>query len=225
MIDLATIEKIRCELIRWYQQNGRDFPWRKAHDPFNILIAELLLHQTFARKVVPVYLNIISTYPTPEALSRATVKDVQNIIRPLGFLYRAELMIAMSNTLVKDFKGVVPNDEKKLLSLQGVGTYTANAVLCFGFGHNVPIIDTNVLRIYRRLFSTSFHSTKLGPDKQSVNIANAILPIDRARDYNLALLDFAALVCTHYNPKCITCPLLSLCDYGKLTTGKGSIDA
>lgn len=205
--------------MRWYETNRRDFPWRQTTDPFRILVSEMLLHQTFARKVVPVYQALVEKYPTPAHFSRARSKTIRGIIQPLGFLYRADRLKAIGKKLVDDFDGAVPREEQDLLSLPGVGPYTASAVRCFGFEEQVPIIDTNVLRVYRRVFSTAPHSTKLGPDKASVEVAKEALPKARARDYNYAILDFAALVCTHYNPTCASCPLLEVCDYGQETLG------
>ncbi len=205
-------------ILEWYDEaNRREFPWRHTTEPFHILVSEMLLHQTFARKVVPVYRALVERYPTPMHFSRARTKTVREMIRPLGFLYRADRLKAIGKKLVDDFSGAVPRDERGLLSLPGVGPYTANAVRCFGFEEQVPIVDTNVLRVYRRAFSTAPHSTGLGPDKASVEVAKEALPEGRARAYNYAILDFAALVCTHYNPGCASCPLLEACDYGQET--------
>ena len=147
-------------------------------------------------------------------MARADVEEVRDIIRPLGFLYRADRLKAIGEKLVRDFGGTVPRGEKDLLSLPGVGPYTANAVRAFAFGEPVAIVDTNVLRVYRRVFSTGPHSTLRGPDKATVEVAKVALPEERARDYNYAMLDFAALQCTHYSPKCHSCPLLEACDHG-----------
>ena len=210
------VDAIRRGILGWYGQNARDyFPWRQEPvDPFHTLVFEMLVHQTFARKIVPVYLTLVERYPTPESMAMADVEEVRDIIRPLGFLYRADRLKAIGERLASDFGGTVPSAEKDLLSLAGVGPYTASAVRAFGFGEPVAIVDTNVLRIYRRVFSTGPHTTLRGPDKPTVEIAKEALPEDRARDYNYALLDFAALQCTHYNPKCASCPLLQVCDFG-----------
>jgi A/G-specific adenine glycosylase len=209
------VDTIRRGILSWYGEHHREFPWREAKTPYDVLIAELLLHQTFARKVVPVYLQLVASYPSPAHLSGANPEDILDIIRPLGFLYRAGRLVDLGKVLVRDYSGVVPWDERQLLSLPGVGPYTANAVLCFAFGKPVAIVDTNVLRVYRRIFSTAEHTTGLGPDKASVEVARAVLPQGHARDFNYAILDFAALVCTHYSPKCTACPLLKICNYGQ----------
>lgn len=211
------LDAVRRGVLEWYATHARDyFPWRQRPvDPFKTLVFEMLVHQTFARKIVPVYLTLTERYPTPQHLAEADVEQVRDIIRPLGFLYRADRLKAIGERLVGEFGSEVPRSEKDLLSLPGVGPYTASAVRAFGFGEPVHIVDTNVLRIYRRVFSTGPHSTLRGPDKATVAIAREALPADRARDYNYAMLDFAALQCTHYNPKCASCPLLGVCDYGR----------
>ncbi len=213
----ARMEAVRSRVLDWYQENARDyFPWRQQPvDPFHTLVFEMLVHQTFARKIVPVYLALVERYPTPESMARADVEEVRDTIRSLGFLYRADRLKAIGEKLVSNYGGTVPEGEQDLLSLPGVGPYTASAVQAFGFGKPVAIVDTNVLRIYRRVFSTGPHTTLRGPDKATVAVAKETLPKDRARDYNYALLDFAALQCTHYKPKCASCPLFNVCDYGK----------
>lgn len=216
---LERVRAVTQGLLAWYEANRRDFfPWRRAGSTFHVLVSEMLLHQTFARKVVPVYLSLVERYPTPEEFAEADVEEVRDVMRPLGFLYRADRLKAIGQKVRDDFGGEVPEDEGSLLSLPGVGPYTASAVRCFGFGEPVPIVDTNVLRVYRRVFSTAEHSTLRGPDKATVAVARETLPEDRAREYNYAVLDFAALVCTHYNPKCDGCPLLEACDYGRERT-------
>src|SRR5437763_789419 len=128
MVAPATLPKriraLRRGILEWYEANRRDFPWREARDPFHTLVAEMLVHQTFARKIVPVYIALVEKYPTPEYLAKAPAEDIRGIIRPLGFLYRAERLKAISQRLIRDFGSTVPRSEKELLSLPGVGPYT-----------------------------------------------------------------------------------------------------
>lgn len=213
--DEAVIQVIQQAICTWGKQVHRTFPWRETDNPFHILLAEILLQQTFARKVVPVYKKLISQYPTPKHLADADPQEVRQIIYSLGLLYRAETLIDIARKLVDEFRGEVPKKKASLLKLRGVGQYVSNAVLCFAFGMPLAIIDTNVLRIYRRIFGVMKHSTQAKPDIETVAIARAMIPEKRIREFNWALLDFAALVCTHHNPTCPKCPLLQLCIYGK----------
>ncbi len=198
-------------IISWSRENGREFPWRKTHDPFRVLVAEILLHQTFARKVSPVYNLLTSLYPTPKELSEASETELTDQIRPLGFLYRAKTLISIANDIMGRFGGVVPGDLKGLLSLSGVGEYTAHAVLCFAYGQAVPVVDRNVIRVYKRIFSIQKPLEKINPTKRFWTAAGQLVPAGAAREYNLGLLDFAALVCKHYSPACGTCPALLVC--------------
>jgi A/G-specific adenine glycosylase len=202
---------INKKIITWYRQNGRDFLWRETRDPYKVLVAELLLHQTFARKVEPVYSLLITKYPSPYHLSGASHKELEDIIRPLGLLYRADLLIKLAETIVGTYSGIVPDKLESLITLPGVGDYTSHAVLCFAYNYPVPVVDRNVIRVYKRFFSIETPLAKLNPTKKFWGSANSIVPKRAARDFNLGLLDFAALVCKHYSPTCGTCVLSKKC--------------
>jgi len=217
LIDISQSKKnfIQCELLFWFKSNKRDYPWRHTKDPYNISIAEIFLRQTFADKVTPIYTEFIKKYPSIFALSKANPLDLRSIIHPLGLLYRAEQIKELATVLIIKFEGVFPNERAPLESLPGIGPYTASAILCFAFGRDEAMIDTNVLRLYRRIFNSFEHSTKKGPDKMTITIAKQMIPMGLSKVYNLSLLDFSAKVCTHYSPRCTTCPLNLICLYAK----------
>ena len=199
-------------ILGWYVSNSRSFPWRETDDAYRIAIAEIMLRQTFAEKVVPVYRAFLQVYPNVSTLSQADPEEIRRLIRPLGLLYRAGQMVTLAKSVVGQHRGRFPDNRKALEALPGIGPYTASAILCFSCGQPEAIIDTNVLRVYRRFFGLGPHSTQRGPDKRTIEVARDMLPSGReAHDYNLALLDFAALVCTHYSPKCEQCILSSDC--------------
>lgn len=211
----SEVLSIRRSLLHWGKENGRKFPWRETKRPFRILIAEVLLHQTFARKVVPVYLELISRYPAAEILATANIVELEGIIRPLGLLYRANTLVDMSKQLVQEFDGQVPSIKEDLLLIKGVGPYTASAILCFAFGRSEAIIDTNVLRVYRRVFNIMDHFAKSKPDQETIAVAKSIVSRTKPRRFNWALLDFAANICSHRTPQCSICPLARFCAYGQ----------
>jgi A/G-specific adenine glycosylase len=204
---------IRSRLLRWSISYGRSFPWRETDDPYKICIAEILLQQTFARKVVPVYGRLIELYPTVADLSKAPVKKIEKLIYPLGLVYRAGVLKKLANQLVTKYCGMLPNSEQELLGLFGVGQYVSSAILCFAFNKSVTIIDTNVVRIYVRYFGMDIRLPSSLPNNEIQLIASSVLAKRKARQFNYALLDFAALVCSHYNPKCHSCPISFHCHF------------
>jgi A/G-specific adenine glycosylase len=202
-------------LLTWFAQARRDFPWRSQRDPYAVLIAEKLLQQTAARDVVVrSYEHLLRRYPTPKLLAQARVPDIEDIIRPLGFAYRAVELREMAQSLVARHGGEVPADLGALLALPGVGDYAARAVLSFAFGKDVPVVDTNVARFLYRLYGL------LGPQptnparkKSLINLAATLVPTGRSKDYNLAVLDLCAAVCKPGVPLCALCPVRTYCMY------------
>jgi len=151
-------------LLHWAKDNLRDFPWRSTNDPYKICIAEILLHQTFARKVVPAYEVFIKSYPDVKKLHNARIRSIEKIIYPLGFLYRAKKLKDFAKTVVNEYGGRVPHYKEELLALPGVGEYTSSAVLCFAYDEQIPIIDANVIRVYSRLFEIACINTDVRKD-------------------------------------------------------------
>lgn len=208
----------RNTLVAWFLTNGRTFPWRRTEDPYAILVAEILLHRTYAGKVVPAFTKLLDRFPHPGHLAKASEEELVEIVRPLGFLYRARVLKGLGCALMERFHGVVPDDARKLKEIPGVGDYTANAVLCFAYRHPVPIVDRNVTRLYQRIFGLPPQITK-GPTKAVWRFAEKLLDRQRAREFNWALLDFAALVCKDRDPICANCALSRLC--ASAANGKG----
>lgn len=199
------------------RQHFRRFPWRaKRVSAFQLLLAEFLLKQTKAEDVALVWPKLVARYPTAKHLSKADRKTLVELLRSLGLQrQRASSLIRLGKTLVSKFSGTVPEDMESLLSLPGVGLYTAAAVSCFKFRKRVPIVDTNVLRVFSR-----FTGEKLGTDlRRSENawaLAWASLPAGGADRHNYGVLDFAATICKK-TPDCSGCPLKRKCSVGKDT--------
>lgn len=209
--------KLQKSLLDWYAANHRDFPWRNTNNPFEILLAEKLLQQTKARDVVvSIYTKLLAKYPTAQALMNASVIDLREIIRPLGLAYRAVEIKKMAAEIVELHYGKVPPNLEDLLSLTGVGDYAARAVLSFAYNRNVPIVDINVARLLHRLCGFE-DPLPANPARKKYlrQLATKLLPSERVREYNLAILDLCALVCTPQNPKCYECPLRDLCHYAQ----------
>jgi len=202
-----TVEHFRADLLDWVEDNLRSFPWRDTTDPYEVLVAEILLQKTAAEKVEPIYTELLATYPSLNDLAEADHDRLGNIIYSLGFQNQR------SNALIKIGQELrdsgVPQHFQDLLELPYVGRFAANATLCFAYDEPRPIVDANVVRVYNRIFDKEFDYR--GEDTWS--FAAAVLPADDARRYNLAILDFAATVCQPKVPVCSKCFFTDSCHY------------
>lgn len=213
MLDREQLQWFREKLRDWAASHRRDFPWRRTGDPYAVLVAEVMLQQTFARKVVPVYTEFMKRYPSPYVLAGVDVAEVERLIRPLGLQSRARTLAAMARSLVERHGGEVPSTEAELLALAGVGYYTAGAVRSFAFHQRAAIPDANVIRVLRRFFGLGAPDAR-PPSSIALDLRRAaleVVPEDDPRAFNYSILDFAAAHCTHYNPGCPSCPLAAMC--------------
>jgi len=204
-------------LLRWYAANGRDLPWRRTRDPYRILVAEIMLQQTQVSRVLPKYREWMRRYPSLGALARAPVREVREAWYPLGYNVRPVRLRAIARTVLTQYGGRLPDSKDELLSLKGIGPYTAGAVLTFAHGKPEPILDTNVRRVLRRIF----YGTRPVPDRDLWALSGALLPRRRAYDFNQALMDFGATVCTARAPACPTCPMRRICKAYEANTRTG----
>lgn len=217
MITHYTEEKakfFRRRVAEWGKSNLRIFPWRSTENPFHILLAEMMLRRTNAPQVVPIYLETIRRYPDPEALAAAPFEEVIETFRPLGLAWRAENIRRMAEVLTESYGGQVPNTYEELTELPGVGDYVASAVCSFAFNISLPIIDTNTVRVAGRYFGFPTHaeSRRRKPVRDAVT---AVTSKTNAREFNMAFLDFASLICKAVNPECPKCPVRQECIYGQ----------
>jgi A/G-specific adenine glycosylase len=211
MVNEGRQEGLRRELLDWSYGNLRKFPWRNNTTPYEILVAEILLSATLASKVEPVYKEILEKYPDFQALSGADVDKLASIIQPLGLQNRrARALVDLGEQLSGQ---PVPESIDELRELPWVDHYVANAVRCFGAGERRPIVDTNVVRVYNRVFDEDFTGSE---DKTAWSFAWEMLPEDEFQRFNLALLDLGAEICTSSNPDCEECPLAEFCNYYQL---------
>jgi len=204
-------ESFRIRLLDWWEDNKRTFPWRETKDPYKILCSEILLQQTNAEKVIPVYNIIISSYPDIKSLSEAETNNLKEIIRPLGLIKRAERLKKISAIISKKYNYKIPKKIENLLELPGIGNYTAHAVICFAFEKKTGILDTNTIRILNRVFDIQSNKARPRNDKELQSKLNDIIPQNDSRSFNYALLDFAALICKSKNPYCQKCIINDIC--------------
>lgn len=208
---------LHSKLLDWYQHNHRDFPWRETSDAFSVLLAEKLLQQTKARKlVVEIYTSLIKAFPTPQKLSEADIELLYNIVKPLGLAYRAQELKTMACEIAQKHNSRVPSDLKTLKQLTGVGEYCARAVICFAYDQRISIVDTNIARWLHRLCGIDL-ALPANPARKKYlyGLMDALLPEKPVRDFNLAVLDLCALICSPQKPKCLDCPIQEYCEYGQ----------
>jgi len=199
-------------LLFWWEHNRQNFPWREETDPYRILIAEILLRKTTAKQAASVYKKFLTLFPDPKSLAEASVQKLENSLKPLGmYSIRARLLKNLGEVLIKKFSGRVPACKRDLLVLPGVKEYTANAVLCFAYGKDVPLVDTNIIRIFRRVFAVKSNKKRARNDRHVWRFAQKILPKNKAREFNLALIDFAHKICRPKKPACSSCIMQDLC--------------
>jgi len=205
----------RAKILGWHKNNKRSFPWRKTKNPYYILIAEILLQQTDAAKVAKEYSSFIKTFPKPKKLAAASKSSVRRFISKLGLDYRVNRLISLASELEKKFNGKVPETQEKLLKLTGIGPYISNAVLASAYNKRAAVLDTNIVRILDRFFGIKSSKPRPRTDPMLWLVAHQLLPqkTNMCKTWNYALLDFAALVCTHYHPNCDLCTLRRCCNF------------
>lgn len=217
LLEEQKVSWFRHQLIVWAEHNLRDFPWRRTKDPYAIFVAEFLLQKTDAAKVVPIYTAFLSQYPNLNALALAPVEEVVFLLQPLGLHFRAERLCQSVHIVLESHAGQIPSTEAKLLTLPGVGKYTARSVCANAFGQPLAILDTNVARILKRFFGLQGNRVK-SRCKILWRAAEQVAPSTQVSRWNLSLLDFGAIVCTAKNPRCIECPLQQQCLYSRAFT-------
>ena len=195
-------KKLKESLLIWYKNNKRSFNWRYTNDPWKILLIEIISQQTQIKRANIYYQRFIKKFPTPESMSRSTLKTILKMWSGLGYNNRAIRLYESSKLISeKGFKNIYPNFEL----LPGVGQYTKNAILSFAYGEKVLALDTNLERVLTRYFAAD--STKDYVKKYS----DFLLKDVDSRDLNQALMDLGSSICTSSNPKCNICPLEKNC--------------
>lgn len=205
------------KLLIWYEGNKRDyFPWRRTRDPYKILVAEMMLQKTTSKQVIGVFDRFLEKYPSLASLANASVTEIEAEITSLGMEHRrAKRFKKWAEEIVRRYNSQVPCGKEELISLPGVGEYIANAVLCLAYDEDVPLLDTNVVRVLGRVFRIRSMKARARTDRALWKTYKMMIPKGKSRDFNLAMLDFAALICTAKNPRHEICPMSKLCQFVK----------
>lgn len=206
-----TDTEFRSRLLGWYDDNKRDMPWRDCGDPYKTWISEIMLQQTRVDQATPYFNRFIERFPDVYALANAEQQDVLKVWEGLGYYSRARNLHHAAKTVVDDFNGQIPDTEDEILELKGVGPYTASAVLSIAFSKPHAVVDGNVLRVLTRYLGIEDDIRSSSTKNTVQEAANELIDEDRPGDFNQAVMELGATVCTPSNPDCSECPVSSNC--------------
>ncbi len=205
---LRTIVKA---LSHWHQCHGRMMPWVISQDPYLIWIAEIIMQQTRIEQGMPYYKKFISKYPTIPTLANATLDEVLLQWQGLGYYSRARNIHFAANQIMEKFDGRFPDNYHDIISLKGIGPYTAAAILSFAYNRPFPVMDGNVTRVISRLFGIDEDIDKASTKRIIIGILQDMIPNKNAGEFNQSMMDFGAMQCTPSTPCCGECPLNDHC--------------
>ena len=203
--------QVSAPLLEWYDEKGRKLPWRDIGDPYRILVSEIMLQQTRVSTVLNYYPAFIERFPDAEKLAAASEEEVLAMWSGLGFYRRARNLHACAREMVENYDSEVPSDPKELGALPGIGRYTVGAILSAAHNTRLPILDGNVIRVLTRVFCVGGPPKSAEVNRTLWKLAEEVLPEDRPGDFNQAIMDLGATVCSRTAPHCESCPLNSLC--------------
>jgi len=205
-------QSFRTQLLVWYDEHARDLPWRESHDPYRIWLSEIMLQQTRVAAVIAHYHEFLRRFPTVQKLAQARESSVLAAWSGLGYYRRARMLHAAAKLIARERDGKFPQTAEGLRVLPGVGRYTAAAIASIAFGEPVAVVDGNVERVLQRFLGRPLAGEEFWQEAEAL--------LDRARpgDFNQALMELGATVCTPRAPACLTCPVVDLCaTRGELT--------
>ena len=199
------------KILDWYDSHARELPWRGISDSYTVWISEIMLQQTRIETVIPYFERWMDQFPTVYELAAASQKDVLNLWEGLGYYSRARNLHRAAQVVVQKFGGNLPDDPEELRSLPGIGRYTAGAIASIAFGLDEAALDGNIRRVLARVFNVDVPARSIDGEKRLWSLAEENLPPGKAGNYNQALMDLGATVCTPKSPNCERCPLEELC--------------
>jgi A/G-specific adenine glycosylase len=208
---LPSVDLIRKSLAAWYRVYGRPtLPWRVTRGPYFTVVSEFMLQQTQVERVVPKFEAFVARFPDFQSLAAASTADVLREWKGLGYNSRAVRLKQLAEAVCERFGGEMPRETATLRELPGVGPYTAAAIRAFAFDLDDAPVDTNVRRIVHRLFFGLEFPPKASPSELDER-ASELVPSGEAHDWNSAMMDLGATLCTARAPKCLLCPLRATC--------------
>jgi A/G-specific adenine glycosylase len=212
----AVKQQFQQNLLSWFEKHGRDLPWRKTHDPFEILVSELMLQQTQVERVMEYWPRFLARFPNFKSVAESTEEEVIVLWEGLGYYNRARNLHKLAKVIQDQYGGIFPTDRDEILKLPGIGEYTAGAIMSFALLIRAPIVDTNVIRVYSRVFlknQTQKEESNNTLQKIFWLLADSLTPMENFWEYNQGIMDFGAIQCMVDKPKCNICPMRTFCRY------------
>jgi len=208
--------RLRAALLAWYRRNRRDLPWRRTRDPYRVWVSEVMLQQTQVATATPFYERFVARFPDVSALAAAPADDVLAAWAGLGYYRRARHLHEAARAVVREHGGRVPSDPRAFAALPGVGRYTSGAVLSIGFGSPLPVLDGNVARVLARWTARPLQVKRPADANALWTLAESLFAApgavaDNPGDWNQALMELGATVCTPRAPRCADCPVRRGC--------------
>ncbi|MEX2602701.1 MAG: A/G-specific adenine glycosylase, partial [Gracilimonas sp.] len=199
------------QLLNWYNDHKREMPWRGELDPYKIWVSEIMLQQTRVDQAWPYFQNFMSLFPTVYELAKADQQQVLKAWEGLGYYSRARNLHAASKDVVQNYNGTLPKNYDEIIKLKGIGPYSAAAITSIAFNKPNAVVDGNVIRVLTRFFGIEDDTRSSKTRKQVQEFANQLIDEKRPGDFNQALMELGAEVCTPTKPDCQACPVQSGC--------------
>ena len=211
MHDAKWKSALRRKLLKWFDDNQRDLPWRKNKTPYRIWVSEVMLQQTQVATVVSYYKRFIKRFPTVKKLAAADEAEVLKLWEGLGYYRRARQLHAAAKVVVEQHGGKFPTDFESVLALPGIGRYTAGAILSISLDQQQPILEGNTIRLFARLMEMKSDPRTTSNQKALWEFSESILPKKRCGDFNQSLMELGSEICHPKRPQCLICPINNLC--------------
>lgn len=198
-------------LLTWYHDSARDLPWRQTRAPYAVWLSEIMLQQTRVDQARPYYLRFVEHFPTVQDLAAASEDAVLKAWEGLGYYSRARNLHRAAKMIANDFRGAFPRNAEEWRALPGIGRYTANAIASIAFEERVPVVDGNVVRVLSRMFDIAESTDAPETQEKLWTLAEWLLPSHKPGDFNQAMMELGARVCTPRKPACDDCPVARVC--------------
>lgn len=208
----SKIKFLRENLLVWYNENKRNLPWRKDKDPYRIWLSEIILQQTRVNQGLPYYQRFAEKYPKIQDLAKASEQEVLKLWQGLGYYSRARNLHYTAKEIVLKFGGKFPENFPEIISLKGIGNYTASAILSIAYNKPYAVLDGNVYRVLSRLWAVETPVNAAGAEKIYAKLADELLDKQNPGTFNEAMMEFGATVCVPVAPLCMLCPVRGYCD-------------
>ncbi len=215
MLSSASLSRFRKNLLGWFMEFQRDLPWRRTRDPYRIWLSEIMLQQTRVAAAIPYYERFLARFPTVEALASAPQEEVLRLWSGLGYYSRARNLQKAAQEIVAKHNGVFPSEPAEALALPGIGAYTAAAILSIAYQKKHAVLDGNVARVIARLNAVRGDLRANGTWQSLQGRADQLLDEKFPGDWNQAMMELGATLCTPRSPQCLLCPVSEFCEARK----------